>query len=159
MCETLQQTKPSQKVAGILRESHNNQGSAANETNDPQESLQHNLMWLSLMRERPSPDGKMLIDYELGCAYNEVGVSYALNSMNLLALEHFELSISTYQSLPNYDEKWLGWPLPNIGMVHWVQGNHEAALKALHRMRMIYETAYGFDDRQSFKCVYTVPLS
>ncbi|KID59428.1 NB-ARC and TPR domain protein, partial [Metarhizium brunneum ARSEF 3297] len=151
ICETLNYTKPSEKVAKMLRESHNNQGSAANETNDPQESLQHNLMWLSLMRERVSPDGKGVVDYELGCVYNEVGVAYAMNSMYSLALDFFQQSISTYQSLPDYDEKWLGWPLPNIGMVHWIQGNHQAALEALHRMREIFETAYAPDDTESFK--------
>ncbi len=135
----------------MLRESHNNQGSAANETNNPQESLQHNLMWLSLMRERTSSDGRGLIDYELGCVYNEVGVAYAMNGMYPLALDFFEKSVSTYQSLPDYDEKWLGWPLPNTGMVYWIQGNHKEALEALHRMREIYEATYGRDDRQSFK--------
>ncbi|PTB48317.1 hypothetical protein M431DRAFT_546947 [Trichoderma harzianum CBS 226.95] len=151
ICEALQQTSPSEKVASLLRENHNNQGSAANETNNPQESLHHNLTWISLMRERISSDGQQKIDYELGCAYNEVGVAYAMNNMYSLALDFFQKSISTYKSLPDYDEKWLGWPLPNIGMVYWIQGNHKSALEVLHRMREIYETAYGRDDRQSFK--------
>ncbi|EHK24082.1 uncharacterized protein TRIVIDRAFT_67712 [Trichoderma virens Gv29-8] len=151
ICRSLQQTSPTQKVAELLRECHNNQGSAANETNSPQESLRHNLIWLSLMRERKSSDGKQIIDYELGCAYNEVGVAYAMNNMYPLAIDSFKESISTYMSIPDYDEKWLGWPLPNIGMMYWIQGNHKLALKALHRMRNIYEAAYGRDDRQSFK--------
>ncbi|KAL6699331.1 hypothetical protein J3F84DRAFT_182702 [Trichoderma pleuroticola] len=151
ICEALQQTSPSHKVAKLLRESHNNQGSAANETNNPQESLHHNLTWISLMLEWISSDGQQKIDYELGCAYNEVGVAYAMNNMYSLALDSFEKSVSTYKSLPDYDEKWLGWPLPNIGMVYWIQGNHKSALEILHRMREIYETAYGRDDRQSFK--------
>ena len=72
--ESLQRTNSSEKVAEILRESHNNQGSAANETNDPQ-SLQHNLIWPTLMRERTSSDHGGLIDYELGCVYNEVSMA------------------------------------------------------------------------------------
>ena len=103
------------------------------------------------MRERKSPDGEELIDYELGCVYNEVGVAYAMNGLYPLALDFFKQSVSTYQSLPDYDKKWLGWPVPNIGMVYWIQGNHKAALEELHRMRQIYEDAYGRDDRQSFK--------
>ncbi|KAI0505484.1 hypothetical protein F5B22DRAFT_627890 [Xylaria bambusicola] len=151
ICETLKYTKPSDHVTEMLRESHNNQGSAANETNNPQESLHHNLMWLNLMRERVTAEGKEVIDYELGCVFNEVGVAYAMNNMYPLALDFFKRSVSTYQSLPDYDEKWLGWPLPNIGLVHWIQGNHKEALEALHRMREIFEAAYGPNDTKSFK--------
>ncbi|KAI0183805.1 hypothetical protein EV127DRAFT_464772 [Xylaria flabelliformis] len=151
ICETLKYTKPSDHVTKMLRESHNNQGSAANETNNPQESLHHNLMWLNLMRERVTPEGKEVVDYELGCVFNEVGVAYAMNDMYPLALDFFKQSMSTYQSLPDYDEKWLGWPLPNIGLVHWIQGNYKEALEALHGMRKIFEAAYGPNDTKSFK--------
>ncbi|KAH8660511.1 hypothetical protein BX600DRAFT_523500 [Xylariales sp. PMI_506] len=149
--ETLQITEPSPKVAEMLRESHNNMGSAANETNDPEESLHHNLMWLQLMRQRKTSDNKELVDYELGCVYNEVGVAYAMNSMYTQALDFFKRSVSTYQSLPGYDPKWLGWPLPNIGLVHWILGDQKAALESLEQMRDIYADAYGPDDTQSFK--------
>lgn len=122
----------------MLRESHNNLGSMANETNKPQESLQHNLMWLSLVKERREA-GEEVIDYELAQAYNEVGVAYACSGMYSLALDHFRLSISTYQALPKYDRKWLGWPLPNIGLVHWAQGNYKLALEELFKMQEIYD--------------------
>lgn len=105
------------------------------------------------MGQRTSTDGGDVVDYELGCVYSEVGVAYAMNGMHTRAIEYFEKSISTYRSLPDYNETWLGWPLPNIGLVHWVQGNFKAALEALHQMREIYKAAYGPDDTDSFKSV------
>ncbi|SMR53463.1 unnamed protein product [Zymoseptoria tritici ST99CH_3D1] len=149
VCEALLRTQPSEAVSEMLRESHNNLGSMANETNDRQDSLQHNLVWLGLIKER-RVDGNEVIDYELGCAYSEVGVAYACSNMYYQALDHFRLSISTYKTLPNYDEKWLGWPLPNIGLVLWAQGNYKLALEELFRMHEIY-AVHGTTDGDAFK--------
>lgn len=103
------------------------------------------------MLGRRTPDGKSVIDYELGCVHSEVGVAYAGSGMYDLALRSFESSVETYKALPDYDEKWLGWPLPNIGLVLWLKGDYKGALEVLHQMREIYLREYGEDDRVTFK--------
>jgi len=150
ICENSGQ-RDSESVSYMLRETHNNQGSAAAETNDNQECLEHNQRWLKLARARRTDAGEEIEDYELGQVYNEIGVAYAMNHRYDEAVEHFLRSIDIFQSQPDYDDTMLGWPMPNLGFIYWVQGRYAEAEEVLQEIREIHEAAWGIDDTQSFK--------
>ena len=141
----------SEDVQYDLRESHNNQSSAAAETNDPATSLIHAKIWLNLMLKRKSFDGRLMENYELGIVYNENGVAYAMNNMWEDAANCFIRSIEIIQGLPTYDDTMLGWPEPNLGIVYWIQGKWDDAERVLTEILKIHADAYGFDDTKSFK--------
>lgn len=135
----------------MLRETHNNQGSAANETHHLRESLEHNEKWLQLALNRRNDLGQPVEDYELGCAYSEVGVALAVNGRYDDAIEHFLSSVKVYQGLPEYEDTMLGWPLPNLGFIYWVLGQYDLAEETLNEILAIHEKKWGVDDTESFK--------
>jgi len=135
----------------MLRESHNNQGSAAAETNDHKECLDHNKTWLKMSLERVTDSGQQIIDYELGAIYNEVGVAYAMNDLYDDAVRYFLESIKVFQALDDYEETMLGWPEPNLGFMYWVLDRQLEAEQVLLEILEIHATAWGVDDRKSFK--------
>lgn len=140
-------------VADTLRLSHNNQSTAAAETNDLKGCLSHALTWLEMTHNRKTASGQVLVDYELGIVYNETGVAYALNNMWDIAVEYFIKSMETFEELENYDEIMQGWPAPNLGLVYWIQGRYNDAEKVLTRILDIHATRLGLDDTKSFKQV------
>jgi tetratricopeptide (TPR) repeat protein len=148
--------RESEEVLHMLREAHNNHGTASAETNHPKESLDHNSIWLKMALDRRDTEGSEIVDYELGQVYNELGVAYAMNGRYDDAVESFMKSIDVYQSLDEYEDTWLGWPMPNLGLMHWVKGDYDKAEEVLQEIRQVYEDAFGEDDTQSFKYV-TVP--
>lgn len=155
ICDQLED-KSTEEVAYIVRETHHNQGTAAGETNDREHFLTHSRLWLDMMLKRETADGQLLLDYELGIGYNEVGNAYAMNGKYQVAIEHFVKSIETFQALPDYEDTMLGWPESNIGLMYWMLGYHDDAERALTEIIEIYKTAYGTDDTNSFKYVASV---
>jgi hypothetical protein len=138
-------------VSYLLREAHNNQGSAAAETNDKGECLHHNKQWLSMTLSRRKEKRGGFIDYELGQVHNEIGVAYAMNDKYDEAVLNFLSSINIYNSLSDSEDVMLGWPMPNLGFMYWVRGEYEAAERVLQEILDIHKAAFGFDDTQSFK--------
>ncbi|RMZ83021.1 hypothetical protein DV737_g1781, partial [Chaetothyriales sp. CBS 132003] len=94
--------RTTEEVLYIIREAHNNQGSAAAETNDKEECLQHNKEWLKMTLGRE--DGG-IIDYELGIVHNEIGVAYAMNEQYDEAVLNFLSSINIYKRLSDVLKK------------------------------------------------------
>ncbi|RSM10373.1 hypothetical protein CDV31_007249 [Fusarium ambrosium] len=90
-------------------------------------------------------------DYELGYAYNEIGVAYGNADMIDEAIEAFVRSIEIFQGLDDYEDTMLGWPEPNLGFMYWLKGDLETAETALVEILDIHAAAWGVDDTHSFK--------
>ncbi len=112
--------------------------------------MRHKKKWLDMLLERRS-GGVRIEDYELGYAYNEIGVAYGNIGMLDEAAEAFHLSIKIFQGLDDYEDTMLGWPEPNLGFIYWMQGKLEDAEHALVEILDIHAAAWGVDDVKSFK--------
>lgn len=145
------QAKLGQMAVESIRESHCFLGIAFVETNEHSLSMIHKKKWLDMLEQRRTASGAPIIDYELGYAYNEIGVAYGNNDMLEEAAMAFRRSIEVFQSLSDYDNAMLGWPQPNLGFILWMQGKLEDAEKALVEILDIHAAKWGVDDTKSFK--------
>lgn len=134
-----------------IRESHSFIGIALVETNEHVESMSHKMTWLNMLLERKTVLGDIVEDYELGYAYNEVGVAYGNADRIDEAIEAFHRSIYIFQSLDDYEDTMLGWPEPNLGFMFWIQGKLDEAESALVEILDIHVEKWGVDDTESFK--------
>jgi len=143
--------KLGEEAVESIRESHSFLGIALVETNEHSLSMVHKKKWLAMLEERKSESGDTVEDYELGYAYNEIGVAYGNQDMLSEAAAAFHRSIEIFQGLDDYEDTMLGWPEPNLGFIYWMQGKLEDAEKALVEILDIHEAAWGVDDTKSFK--------
>ncbi|KAI0120070.1 P-loop containing nucleoside triphosphate hydrolase protein [Nemania sp. FL0031] len=150
ICDGLED-KSSEAVAYMIRDTHHNLGTASGETNDTELFLKHSGIWLELLRQRKTPDGELVVDYELGMGYNEHGVAQAMNGHCEVAITHFSKAIEYFQALPHYESTMLGWPASNKGLMYWILGDLEAAERTLLELIEVFRKANGVDDTLSFK--------
>ena len=134
-----------------IRESHSFLGIALVETNEHSLSMIHKNKWLAMLEGRESGPGILVEDYELGYAYNEIGVAYGNKAMLDEASRAFHRSIEIFQGLSDYEETMLGWPEPNLGFIYWMQGKLEDAEHVLVEILDIHAAAWEVDDTRSFK--------
>ncbi|UKZ69034.1 uncharacterized protein TrAtP1_010047 [Trichoderma atroviride] len=135
----------------VIREGHSFIGIALVETNNHGDSKKHKQKWLDMLLERRSESGLPIRDYELGYAYNEIGVAYGNSDMLEEACEAFRESITIFQGLEDYTDTMLGWPEPNLGFMFWLLKDYDSAEKALIEILDIHAAAWGVDDTKSFK--------
>ncbi|KAI8258387.1 tetratricopeptide repeat domain-containing protein [Colletotrichum sp. SAR11_239] len=150
ICDGLED-RSSKEALYMIRDTHHNMGTAAGETNDVKTFLKNTAIWLEMLKQRTSPDGSAIIDYELAMGFNETGVAHAMDGQYEVALDYFSKAIDTYQKLPHYVETMLGWSASNIGLMYWVLGRLEEAETALVEIIEIFAAANGVDDILSFK--------
>ncbi|KAJ5623414.1 hypothetical protein N7490_012019 [Penicillium lividum] len=140
-----------EEVVGTVRESHSYLGMAGAELNNITLNMFHVQKWLDSLLERESAPGVPVLDYELGYAYNEIGVAYGFQNQVEEAAQAFLRSIEIFQGLSDYDDTMLGWPKPNLGFMYWLQGKLEDAERAFLDILDIHAAAWGVDDTTSFK--------
>lgn len=135
----------------MIRDTHHNLGTAAGETNDTKSFLKHTSILLEMLRQRKTPEGETVIDYELCIGYNETGVAHAMDGQYQVAITYFSEAIETFQALPHYEDTMLGWSKSNIGLVYWILGDYAQAEQALLEIIAIFKEENGVDDTLSFK--------
>lgn len=145
--------KNTEEVSLTLRMAHNNQTTAAAETNARKDCLDHSLIWMTMFQERKTPEGQPVRDYELAIVYNETGVAYGMNEQWSLAEDYFLKSIEVMKEQDEYEDTMLGWPEPNLGLIYWIQGRYDEAEIVLNEILDIFVFALGIDDTESFKYV------
>ncbi|RMJ08484.1 hypothetical protein CDV36_011905 [Fusarium kuroshium] len=150
IAERLKETHGAEAIE-CIRESQQFLGIALVETNEHTLSMAHKQKWLDMLLERKSDSGAPIEDYELGYAYNEIGVAYGNADMIDEAIEAFVRSIEIFQGLDDYEDTMLGWPEPNLGFMYWLKGDLETAETALVEILDIHAAAWGVDDTHSFK--------
>ncbi|KAJ4251080.1 hypothetical protein NW762_011731 [Fusarium torreyae] len=143
--------KDSAEAAKCIRESHSFLGIALVETNEHSSSMHHKKKWLNMLLQRPSESGCVIEDYELGYAYNEIGVAYGNVGMIEEAIDAFIRSIQIFQGLEDYEDIMLGWPEPNLGFMYWLKGDLIKAEQAFVEILDIHAAEWGVDDTHSFK--------
>ncbi|KAJ5921327.1 tetratricopeptide repeat domain-containing protein [Penicillium verhagenii] len=150
ICDGLED-KSSVEVAYMIRDTHHNLGTAAGETNDTKSFLKHTSIWLEMLKQRKTPEGESVIDYELCMGYNETGVAHAMDAQYQVAITYFSKAIESFQALPHYEDTMQGWSASNIGLVYWILGDYVQAEQALLEIIEIFKNANGVDDVLSFK--------
>ncbi|KUJ18332.1 uncharacterized protein LY89DRAFT_733010 [Mollisia scopiformis] len=120
ICDGLED-KSSEDVKYMIRDTHHHLGTASGETNDTGRFLKHSGIWPEMLLERKTPDGELVVDYELGMGYNEHGNSQAMHST------------------------------ANKGLIHWILGDYEAAEHTFIDIIVVFRRANGVDDILSFK--------
>jgi tetratricopeptide (TPR) repeat protein len=138
-------------AVAAIRESHSFLGIVLTETNEHSLSMMHKTKWLDMLQERKSESGEPVTDYELGYAYNEIGVAYGNNGMLDEAAGAFQRSIEIFQGLEEYEDTMLGWPEPNLGFIYWMQGKLDESERAFVEILDIHAATWGVDDTESFK--------
>lgn len=149
--EQLQARGDDEEVERTVRESHSYVGMAAGEMNNSTLNMFHIQKWLDALLKRVSASGEPVLDYELGYAYNELGVAYGFQNKYEEAAQALLCSIETFQGLSDYEDTMLGWPEPNLGFMYWLQGKLEEAEHAFVEILDIHAAAWGTDDTKSFK--------
>lgn len=149
--EQLQARGGGEEVLRTVRESHSYVGMAYAESNNSTLHMFHVQKWLDALLERESATGVPVLDYELGYAYNEIGVAYGFQNKLEEAVQAFLRSIEIFQGLSDYEDTMLGWPKPNLGFMYWLQGKLEDAEHAFVEILDIHVAAWGVDDTTSFK--------
>ncbi|KAK1240210.1 hypothetical protein MKX08_007652 [Trichoderma sp. CBMAI-0020] len=148
--EQMKGNRPSE-AHKIIRESHSFIGIALVETNSHDESEKHKKRWLDMLLDRKSESGLQIRDYELGYAYNEIGVAYGNIDLYEKACEAFRESIEIFQGLEDYKDTMLGWPEPNLGFMYWLLKDYHNSEKVLIEILDIHAAEWGVDDTKSFK--------
>lgn len=149
-CEASEQAD-TQPMLDLLRECHNNQGTAANESNDPKGALRHFKTWEKMSLQRRAQDGQVVEDYEFGCVYHELGVAYAFNEDYRVATDHFIRCWKIWEKLEDYKETMLLWPVSNLGFIYCELGRLEEAEEMLQHFLKIQAEAVGVDDVETFR--------
>ncbi|CCC14292.1 unnamed protein product [Sordaria macrospora k-hell] len=138
-------------VAESIRESHMCLGIVLTELNEHDRSLFHKKKWLNMLEERKTEAGQDIANYELGYAYNEIGVAYGNANQLEEAVKAFQRSTEIFKGLADYKNTMLGWPQPNLGFIYWMQGKLQEAESTLVEIQGIHTAAWGVDDTVSFK--------
>lgn len=137
----------------LLRQGHMFLGIILTETNEHETSMQHKQKWLNMVKATGRDTGDLV--YELGYAYNEIGVAYGNNGDLEEAADAFRKSMKTFKDLEDFEDSMLGWPQPNLGFIYWLQGHYDKAERELQAILRIHESKYGPEDKNSFKYVPT----
>lgn len=136
-------------VTPQLRLAHGNEARAAGESHDYTGCLHHANLWLDLLGRRVWPSRNPITNFELGNAYNEVGVAYALQNEFVQAQWNFLQAKRVHESVENLEATMLAEPKLNFGIIHWLQGDFLQAEAELDELLQIQENAFGVNDTQS----------
>lgn len=151
--ERLHESDPSGDVLRAIRESHAFLGRAKDEINEPTLSLSHKRTWLDMLLSREVSAGVALEDFELGCAYNDIGTTYGNLNMFEKAAESFHKCIEIYQKLDEFTERLLADPKTNLALIYWIQGKPQEAERVLIEVLKVHESAVGVDSNITIQLV------
>lgn len=123
-------------------------GALSNETNDAQSCLGHNILCLALRKAEAAKNNKP--DLRLAFAHSQMGIAYMMIRKYALATEYFKQCIGMLSGL-EVDVDEFGFPVCNLGLAYWVQGELDAADKTLTDLLLQRERRHGKLDKVSYK--------
>jgi tetratricopeptide (TPR) repeat protein len=123
-------------------------GALSNETNDVQACLEHNILCLNI-RKAEAAKGRAP-DLRLAFAHSQMGIAYMMVRKFALATEYFKQSVKRLQSI-DVDPDEFGFPVCNLGLGYWIQGQLDEADRTLTDVLMQRETLHGRLDTVSYK--------
>lgn len=127
---------------------HLTMGALSNETNDAQSCLEHNIFCLAIRKDEAAKHGKPGL--RLVFAHSQMGIAYMMVRKFALANEYFKQSVALLKSI-EVDPDEFGFPVCNLGLAYWIQGDLDAADKALTELRDQRERLHGRLDTVSYK--------
>ncbi len=124
-------------------------GAIANEINDGPGCLSNNLILLEMreavVKERGKPDVRF------AAAHSQIGIAYMMTGKLALATEYFKRSIAIFKSLEDFKVDMLGFPMANLGLAYWIQGQLLDAEETFATALEDREKAFGKMDQVSYK--------
>lgn len=126
-------------------------GAISNEINDGPNCLHFNLIFFEMRKEYAKKAGKP--DVRLAAAHSQIGIAYMMTGRIALATEYFKQSVSLFRSLEDFHIDMLGFPMANLGLAYWIQGQLEAAEEIFTEALADRERAFGKMDTVSYKYV------
>lgn len=152
------------QIDRTIAEIHHNHGCITAEMNRPQDALNHQLIFNTMMQKELA--GKPGSDMRLAMSYNELGVAYMINDSecndnikksSMLRLsgwtegeECFKKSIEEMKRLDNYQKYKISLPLVNLASCYYLNGDYADAEKLLLEGLADRVEEFGKDDRESF---------
>ncbi|KAI1819341.1 tetratricopeptide repeat domain-containing protein [Xylaria intraflava] len=132
----------------LVSDMHLTMGALANETNDAQTCLDHNVICLALRRAEAARTGQA--DLRLAFAHSQMGIAYMMVKKFALATEYFQQSVELLKII-EADVDDYGFPVCNLGLAYWIQGELDDAEKTLMDLLAQREAAFGKLDTVSYK--------
>ena len=119
-------------------------GAIAQITHKKSESLDMHAKMLILRKNLQSErhNGDTLLAH----AYNEIGNDFMTDGEYKIAVGFYETSIEIYERIDDFMPSWLALSSVNLGLAHWLQGNHEKAFKIVKQALDEQERAMGGPD-------------
>ena len=134
----------------LVSDMHLTMGALSNETNDAQACLDHNILCLALRKAEAAKTQK--VDMRLAFAHSQMGIAYMMVGKYALATEYFKQCVEMIKSL-DVDVDEFGFPVCNLGLAYWVQGEFDTADNVLTDLLIQREKRHGKLDRVSYKYV------
>lgn len=122
-------------------------GALCNETNDKEACLEHNIQCLAIRKAHAVPDKP---DLPLAYAHSQMGIAYMMVGKFALATAYFEQSVTMLKSF-EVDKDEFGFPVCNLGLGYWIQGDLDKADTVLSDLLAQREMLHGKLDRVSYK--------
>lgn len=127
---------------------HLTMGALSNETNDAQSCLEHNILCLTLRKAEAAKTKKP--DLRLAFAHSQMGIAYMMVKKFALATEYFKQCIEMIKGL-DVDVDEFGFPVCNLGLAYWIQGELEIADETLTDLLLQREKRHEKLDTVSYK--------
>ena len=123
-------------------------GALSNETNDAQACLEHNTLCLALRKDEAVREKQPSL--RLALAHSQMGIAYMMVKKFALATEYFKQSVYLLETIDG-DPDEFGFPVCNLGLTYWVQGDLDSADKTLTDLLAQRERLHGKLDKVSDK--------
>lgn len=143
LCERAQITQEP-----LVSDMHLTMGALANETNDAQTCLEHNVICLALRKAEAASTNTP--DLRLAFAHSQMGIAYMMIKKFALATDYFRQSVALLDII-HADIDDYGFPVCNLGLAFWIQGELDTANKTLTDLLRQREEAFGKLDKVSYK--------
>ena len=132
----------------LISDMHLTMGALSNETNDAQAYLEHNILCLSIRKAEAAKGNAP--DLRLAFGHSQMGIAHMMIEKIALATEHFKQSVEMLKSI-NVNPNEFGFPVCNLALAYWVQGELDDANKTLTDLLLQREKLHGKLDQVSYK--------
>lgn len=119
-----------------------------NAVKDAQGCLKHNIACLAMRKAEAVKNGRP--DLRLAFAHSQMGIAYMGIKKFALATAYFQQSIAMLKGL-NADVEEFGFPVANLGLAYWIQGQLEEADDLLTNELSNRKARWGSLDNVSYK--------
>ena len=134
----------------LISDMHLTMGALCNETNNTKGCFYHNKLCLDRRIEEAEKNKKP--DVRLAFAHSQMGIAYMMQNKFAEATERFLQCVEMLKAL-DIDVDEFGFPVCNLGLAYWIQGQYEEADITLTDLLAQREERHGKLDTVSYKYV------